>query len=177
MRQGDWMQTVSGKAFWPIDPRPEELDIDDIAHALSMMCRYGGHVSKFYSVAEHSVLMAMKARDLFDKQTAKVALMHDATEAYLSDVIRPVKAHLGNYLGIEDRLWRVIAERFGLPTVIPHAVHYLDNAILVDEMRALHVAPPMPWNISTEGLDVEIVGWSPKEAKQNFLCMYEMLWR
>jgi hypothetical protein len=175
-RQGTWMQTVSGKAFWPIDPRPEELDIGDIAHALSMMCRYGGHCSRFYSVAEHSVLMASYALPNYGDEIAKIALMHDATEAYLTDVIRPIKAHLSNYKEIEERLWLCIAERFGLPKVIPDVVHHLDNAILRDEMNALHMPPPMECNIPAVGLGTQIAGWEPSLAKWAFMGMYQRLW-
>ena len=57
-RKGDWMQTYTGRQFWPIDPRANEVHIEDIAHALSMMCRYNGHCRTFYSVAEHSVLVS-----------------------------------------------------------------------------------------------------------------------
>jgi hypothetical protein len=56
--RGDWIQTATGRPFWPIDPRPEDIDIEDIAHALSMLCRFGGHCLRFYSVAEHSVLLS-----------------------------------------------------------------------------------------------------------------------
>lgn len=175
-RQGTWMQTVSGKVFWPIDPRPEELDINDIAHALGMMCRYGGHCNRFYSVAEHSVLMASYAEANLGTEIAQIALMHDATEAYLSDVIRPVKAHLSNYREIENRLWLCIAERFGLPHAIPDEVHHLDNCILRDEMEALHMPPPMEWNIPNQRLGVHITGWEPKFAGWAFLGMYQKLW-
>ena len=175
-RQGTWMQTVSGKVFWPIDPRPEELDINDIAHALGMMCRYGGHCNRFYSVAEHSVLMASYAEANLGTEIAQIALMHDATEAYLTDVIRPVKAHLSNYREIENRLWLCIAERFSLPQVIPDEVHHLDNCILRDEMEALHMPPPMEWNIPNQRLGVHITGWDPKFAGWAFLGMYQKLW-
>lgn len=175
-RQGTWMQTVSGKVFWPIDPRPEELDINDIAHALGMMCRYGGHCNRFYSVAEHSVLMASYAEANLGTEIAQIALMHDATEAYLTDVIRPIKAHLSNYKEIEERLWLCIAERFGLPQVIPDEVHHLDNCILRDEMEALHMPPPMEWNIPNQRLGVHITGWDPKFAGWAFLGMYQKLW-
>jgi hypothetical protein len=86
-RRGDWMQTFTGRAFYPLDPRPEDIDPVDIAHALSLICRYGGHSSRFYSVAEHCVLMSHAVAP----EHALWALLHDATEAYLGDMIRPLK--------------------------------------------------------------------------------------
>src|SRR4051812_6540197 len=86
-QKGDWMQTISGKAFFPLDPRPADVDIQDIAHALAFQCRFGGHVKEFYSVAEHSVRVSL----ICAHEDAKWGLLHDATEAYLSDIVRPVK--------------------------------------------------------------------------------------
>src|SRR5665213_153577 len=86
-RIGNWMQTYTGKQYWPCDPRPEEVFIIDIAHALSQMCRYSGHCIHFYSVAEHSVLLSRYASTL---ETKKWSLLHDASEAYITDIIRPV---------------------------------------------------------------------------------------
>ena len=77
-RNGDWLQTFTGKAFFPLDPRPEEMDIFDIAHALSNLCRYGGHCNKFYSVAEHSVLVSILCRLYYGEQVALQGLLHDA---------------------------------------------------------------------------------------------------
>lgn len=85
-RRGDWMMTYSGRAFWPLDPRADEIDPLDIAHALSMLCRYGGHVRRFYSVAEHCVLMSHAVAP----EHALWALLHDATEAYMVDLPRPI---------------------------------------------------------------------------------------
>jgi uncharacterized protein len=87
------MQTYTGLAFWPLDPRPDEIRLVDIAHALSKLCRYGGQCLSFYSVAEHSLLVASKAPD----HLKLVALMHDASEAYLLDIPRPIKRHLAGY--------------------------------------------------------------------------------
>ena len=80
--------TFTGKIIDPINPDPEDIDIRDIAHSLSQQCRFTGHTSEFYSVAEHSVLVseAVPARD------AALGLMHDATEAYLADLAKPIKA-------------------------------------------------------------------------------------
>src|SRR5438128_12538670 len=84
--RGDWMQTYTGRAFYPLDPRLDDICIEDIAHALSMLCRYGGQCQEFYSVAEHSVLMSYAV----NPQHALWALLHDATESYMGDLIRPL---------------------------------------------------------------------------------------
>jgi hypothetical protein len=76
-RRGDWMQTFTGRRFWPLDPRGEDVLIEDIAHALSLLTRYGGHCTRFYSVAEHSVLLARAATP----ENALWLLLHDASEA------------------------------------------------------------------------------------------------
>jgi hypothetical protein len=104
------MQLLSGKAFYVTDPKPEDIDILDIAHSLSMQCRYNGHTKGFYSVAEHSVLVA----NLVPPRLRLQALLHDASEAYVGDVIRPIKRLLKNRPQIDDAaflaLQSVIAE-------------------------------------------------------------------
>lgn len=165
-RLGDWMQTVSGKAVWPLDPRPEEIDLEDIAHALSMQCRYAGHCRKFYSVAEHSVLLS---RAMPTVELKRWALLHDATEAYLVDLPRPVKRNMPYYAVAEEYLMAAIAERFGLSGEMPPEVKDADNRILVDEMRQLMRTPPMAWDIPDEPLGVSIGGWYPTVACELFL--------
>src|SRR5690349_636686 len=108
--RGSWMQTFTGRQFYPLDPRLDEIDPLDIAHALSMICRYGGHTKHFYSVAEHCLLMSHAVAPEY----ALWALLHDATEAYVGDMVRPLKHHMPDYRQIEDNLMEVIAERFGL---------------------------------------------------------------
>lgn len=90
-RRGGWMQTYTGKAFYPLDPRPDEVCIDDIAHALSQIPRFGGHARRHYSVAQHSWHMSC----LFGNPLlAYQALLHDAQEAYLGDIVQPLKSCL-----------------------------------------------------------------------------------
>lgn len=137
----NWIQTYTGKQFWPHDARPEEIDIVDIAHALSMKCRFTGHCIQFYSVAQHSVLVSR----LVPERDALHALLHDATEAYLPDVARPIKPLLQNFTEIEDRLWLVIAARFGLDPVLPASVKHADLIALRTERRDLMSPPPRPW--------------------------------
>jgi hypothetical protein len=168
-RKGDWMQTAGGKQFWPLDPRPEEVFIGDIAGALSKLCRYGGQCLQFYSVAEHCVHVANYAPD----ELKLTALLHDASEAYLSDVIRPIKSHLTNYLDIEAGLERVIADRFGLAWPWAPEVKRLDTAILADERDQAMAPPPVPWSQTTEpALGVTLQFWTPKRARAEFLMAF-----
>src|SRR5271165_7548492 len=88
-RKGDWIQTYTGRVMYPLDPRPEEINIIDIAHALSNLCRFTGHVRTFYSVAEHSVRVSQHC----DPKDALWGLLHDASEAYLADMSRPMKRY------------------------------------------------------------------------------------
>ena len=81
------MVTYTGKEFYPLDPNPADIDIKDIAHALSNCCRFAGHIKSFYSVAQHSVIVS----ELCEPENALAGLLHDASEAYLSDIARPVK--------------------------------------------------------------------------------------
>jgi len=170
-RHGDWMQTYTGRKFWPIDPRPEEVHIEDIAHALSMTCRYGGHCQHFYSVAEHSVLISQQVRD----EDALWGLMHDAAEAYISDIIRPAKPFLTNYKLLETNLMTAICERFGLSLVMPESVRWADEAILADEMHQVMGTPPEPWNLRYRKIGVSIRGLMPIAAKKAFLDRFHEL--
>lgn len=171
-RIGDWMQTYTGRAFWPLDPRADEIDILDIAHALSHQCRYAGHCKRFYSVAEHSIWCAVVAvipgsdfntfRDINDAavmarsrlrpehapiaRLAFAALLHDAAEAYLVDLPRPVKASMPDYRLAEARLEALIFRRYGLASH-PN-VKTLDERMLATEAKALMATPPMDWALS-----------------------------
>lgn len=171
MRQGDWMQVHTGRQFWPMDPRADEVDIVDIAHALAMSCRYGGHCEKFYSVAEHSVLISRHLAPEFKLW----GLLHDASEAYASDIIRPLKPHLSNYHAIEARLMAVICEKFGLTGDMPIEVKRADNAILGDEKAQVMGPAPGDWHLTEPPLGVRIEGWPPLVAKSKFLHQFYRL--
>jgi len=159
-RHGDWIQTFGGRAFWPLDPRPEDVAIGDIAHALAHLCRYGGHTRRFYSVAEHSVLMA---RAVSPKHRLW-ALLHDASEAYLVDLPRPIKRAIPQYRTAEA------AE-------MPEEVHLADGRILTDERQQSMAEPPMPWNAEeqVEPLGVRLEFWTPVYAEIQFMTMFDML--
>ncbi|ABK43796.1 conserved hypothetical protein [Magnetococcus marinus MC-1] len=171
-RLGSWIQTFAGKQFWPMDARPGEVDIQDIAHALSMLCRFNGHCNRFYSVAEHSVHLSR----VVEPQHALWGLLHDAAEAYVSDVPRPVKQHVEQFKEIESQLMAVVADCFGLHPEQPREVKKADMQLLATEKVALMKPEPAPWPGLVQGLDgVEIHGWSPSEAKQAFLDRFAEL--
>lgn len=171
-RHGDFMQTATGRKFWPLDPRPEEVFIQDIAHSLSLQCRYAGHCLRFYSVAEHSVLIARKLR--WDgAKLALWALLHDAAEAYTVDVPRPLKLHLVGYKEAEARVMAAICQRFGLPEGMPPAVHDADNRIIGDELVNM---VPMEWHARYDNpLGVTLKYWTPEQAKEEFMATFTAL--
>jgi hypothetical protein len=175
MRQGDWIQTYTGKQYWPTDPRPEDVDIRDIAHALSMLCRFGGHCLRFYSVAEHSVHIA---RWLFPRYGAHVALcglMHDATEAYVTDVPRPLKPFLMGYKQIERDNWLAIAGSFGLPAKLPPIVREADTRALSEEARQNMAACVAEWSAVAEPLGFTLEYWDTEQAELEFLAEFHEL--
>lgn len=183
-RRGDWMQTYTGRQFWPLDPRAEEVHPLDIARGLSHQCRYAGHVKRFYSVAEHCILMSlvMPTREL-----ALAALLHDAAEAYVVDVPRPLKRNLPGYAQIEDRVLTVILDRFGVTferaplgvgglLVLPREVKEADKRILLDERAQLMSIPPAPWAVDElQPLGIGIDALAPHRAYDAYLARLESL--
>lgn len=128
--------THSGQYFDLADPQPDMIRIEDIAHALSHICRFTGHTRHFYSVAEHSVLVSC----CVPRELAMQGLLHDATEAYVNDIAAPLKLLLPDYRAIEARVWTAIAERFGLPLELDPLVKDADLSMLTAERR--HLMPP-----------------------------------
>jgi hypothetical protein len=133
--------TFSDLRFWPLDPNPEKILIADIAHALAHQCRFGGHASKFYSVAEHSVHVSK----LCPPDDALWGLLHDASEAYLIDLPRPLKLlpEFAPYREAERRLQRAVAVRFGLPEDQPASVTEADDTMLWIEAHSLLGSMPV----------------------------------
>lgn len=164
-RLGDWMETYTGAQFWPVDPRSEEVDPVDIAHALSLLCRYAGHTDRFYSVAEHCVVLSHWVAP----KDALHALLHDATEAYVVDIPRPLKRSLPEYRDIEQGVWLAIAERFGVQPEIPQAVLDADTRILLTERAAFKSRSHLEWGMEwMTPLPVTVEGWQPEEAERRY---------
>lgn len=135
------MNTYSGRKFDPMKITPDDVYLEDIAHALSLLCRGGGQLKWFYSVGQHSLNCAKEARARgWSDRVVKACLLHDASEAYISDIIRPVKVHLQNYLEIESMIMNAIWLRFGLEdlTAQEHSLwKQIDNEILELELKTL----------------------------------------
>ncbi|NER82300.1 MAG: phosphohydrolase [Leptolyngbya sp. SIO1D8] len=169
-----WIQTYIGKAFYPLEPAIEDIDIIDIAWSLSHQCRYAGHCKRFYSVAEHSLWLVQVAPTPYKRW----ALLHDAAETYLVDVPRPIKFSLGNYKRIEERLMYLIAEKFELEWPEPFAIEELDYRILEDERLALMGSGKKPWTTGNPlGISSKTSEFSltPEKVFQNFLETYKNL--
>lgn len=167
----NWMQTFSGAAVWPTDLLPEDISVQDVAHALSKLCRYGGHCLRFYSVAEHSVHIC----DYAPQELKLTALLHDASEAFLVDVPRPLKPALLNYKELEDKIMLAVSERFGTQFPLPSEVKRLDNAILADEREQNMALPPRAWVDNGAALGVRLQFWSPEKAAFEFLARFYQL--
>ena len=135
------MTTFTGRHFDPMQIRTEDICIEDIAHALSLMCRGGGHLKYFYSVAQHSLNCAAEAKARgWSGKLQLACLLHDASEAYLSDIIRPVKANLTGYLEIENRIMGKILEKFNLSDLTEEEHRkwkQIDDEILYYELKNL----------------------------------------
>jgi len=184
-RVGAWSQTFTGRQFWPLDPRPSDLCIEDIAHALAYQCRFGGACRTHYSVAEHSVRVAWHVYDMLasggdlsvDPRVLLAALMHDAAEAYLVDLPRPLKVCEGMavYRDAEHTLLRVIESWAGLEAGACDApvVKRADEVLLATERRDLMAPCEMPWSLAEEPLPKIIRPWPAGEAERAFTLYFE----
>lgn len=173
----DAIQTYNGKEVNPFDFKPENVDIDDIAHALSNQCRFSGHTRHFYSVAQHSVLASIVAEVDGDMSLAKTMLMHDAAEAYLLDIPRPIKRRLASvtdaFMNAEEGIMRVLSERFLFKWPMDDAGKEIDNRMLFTEKRDL--MEPCNWGWEMLPYATRIIAQDPREAKYEFLGQFGRL--
>lgn len=177
-----FIQTVSGRRVNPFALAASDIDIGDIAHALAHQCRFGGHCRQFYAVAQHACLVSdLVLAEGGDATAALWGLLHDAPEAYLSDLPHPLKhfSEFGRlYREAEDRLQMAISEHFGLPTEAPPALRRADRALLAAERQAL-MAVTWEWP-ELRGVDpaaIAIEPWPPSMAASEFLSRFRALRR
>lgn len=175
-RKGAWAQTYTGKQFWPLDPKPEEVNLKDIAHALASQCRFNGHSINFYSVAQHCVLVSK----IVNPEQALAALFHDASESYTGDIVSPLKKFLPpEFKEIELKIEKVIFGYFGInPEKVDHKeIKLADKIALVTEMRDVMGKPPEKWEEDGvfEPHHEKIIPLMPKEAERLFLDRYKEL--
>lgn len=139
-----WIQTASGRQYWPLDPRPGDVRISDIAAHLSKICRFNGACEPFYSVAEHSVFVSY----IVPVELALHGLLHDAAEAYCHDIMRPIKHALGGYREIEAANHEAVRVALGMRVLDPDeaaVIKHADNAAVMAEHSVLMAPKPAPW--------------------------------
>lgn len=160
-------QTRSGKAFNLLDPDPRMVDLEDIAHALGKITRFNGHCAHFYSVAEHSVLGARYLATGYGRATQRAFLMHDAAEAYIGDICRPLKKLLGSAIDdIESKVQWAIEQRFGIEVVPLLDIKRIDNIMLMLEAEYLCATPRVgTW----PDVDLPMLQWAPLFAESPWL--------
>lgn len=165
-----WIETYTGRHFHFLDPTDEQIDIRDIAHSLAFTCRYTGHSRRFYSVAEHSILVSYLASDPL------AGLLHDASEAYITDIASPIKPHLHNYKELEDMIMKRIAKKFGFAYPLDPDIKDCDSTQLKTEAKHLLRSGGHPWahlypTRRPHGITPNC--WSPEEAEKKFLERFE----
>jgi 5'-deoxynucleotidase YfbR-like HD superfamily hydrolase len=169
-----YIQTLSGKKFDYVNATVDDIEIEDIATALSHICRFAGHLPEFYSVAEHSVLCSQ----LVPPEFAFEALMHDGSEAYCQDIPAPLKALLPDYRRIEAFVDGLIRFKFDLPLTQSAVVKYADLTMLATERRDLEIDDGTVWPI-LEGIPtsdiIQIVPLRPGQAYGLFMARFNEL--
>ncbi len=153
------IRTFMGKMVDPFNPDPDQITLVDIAHSLSNLCRWNGHTMKYYSVAEHSIFVQNMVQSREDKVAA---MLHDASEAYISDVTRPVKHRLKNYFDVEYDLMIAISRKFNFQYPLSQSVKEADDYALHWEYANLVIAERVPT-------------MTPREAKHAFLGIMDIL--
>lgn len=181
-RYEPFIETYTGRRFFFLNPNPDDIDYEDIAHALSNNCRYTGHSREFYSVAEHSVYVSR----LCSTDNALVGLLHDSAEAYLTDIASPIKPYLTNYKDMENVLLTAILMKHGLETTFPDEIKKADLQQLSTEAYYLLPSKGLDprwgngaWGDESKRPPVEDgykpVCYNPRHAKDMWLAEYERL--
>lgn len=178
-RRDPWMHTNTGRLVCLEDPDPSSIELRDIVVALSHLCRYTGHTHYPYTVAEHSVRVAdALLAEGYTNEIVFTGLMHDATEAFVGDIASPLRKAIGRdaIQRVEDRVYRAIALRFGLPRELPDAVKLADLRMLATEAPyVLTWPPPFDWGLPETAQpypDQTPKFWFARTARSRFLALF-----
>lgn len=187
-RVGDWIQTYSGGQFWPLDPRVEDVKLIDVAHHLSLKCRFQGATRKFYSVAQHvtelsravgSKLKNHVPSELLKYSTEEIQyaiLHHDDSEAFLPDVPSPVKPYLQGWHDIEEKNQMIISVMaFGANPAIMKLIKLWDRQIAQDERGCLLMPCHHAWKSDLSPLGLKLRPWSPEKAEKLYISTHDEL--
>ena len=182
-----WIQTITGRKFDFDHVEGSEVDIEDVAHSLSHQCRFMGHSRVFYSIAEHCIRIWKQLREEgYPLSIQKWGLLHDAAEAYTSDIPRPLKHWIRHYCPafdlLEERVERHVWDSFGLTGDLPLEVKIADARMLLTEKRDLLAEAPQPWEFEqvsdpklTPYPHVRIHPVMPPTIKAEFLLAYQTI--
>ncbi len=162
-----YVSTFSGNRFYPLEPRIDRVAIEDIAHGLAYQCRFNGQTCEFYSVAQHSLLVA----GMVPPHLRLAALLHDAAEAYLGDMVKPLKVLLPEFAAIEEKVSAIIAATFAIDFSDYGPIKRADLIALATEKRDLmpHSVERWAYLDDIPALSAAIVPMSPSQAKRAFL--------
>ena len=171
-RAVQYCETYTGKAFYPMNPKVEDVTILDIAHHLAAQCRYLGATQKFYSTAQHCCLLAHYAETKLKANVVDCAqiLLHDAAEAYLTDLPRPIKQHFPEFRAVDYTIQQCVRKWAGLDVApLPSWQDEIDSRIIHDERAQLMCESGNDWQHAGQPLGVHIVPWTAEHAEAQFL--------
>ena len=173
---GSTIRLSDGNYFDLLHPDLDLISIEVIGSSLSKLCRFGGHCPKFYSVAEHSILCAQWCELVFGPHHALAALLHDASEAFCGDVVKPLKQLLPGYVRIENRILECVYRKFGLVPDM-RIIQHCDRMMLKTEKHHFWPDDDTKWNGFDEVgfANVDIQCYSPIQANNQFLFLFERL--
>lgn len=176
-RIGGYTRTRTGVKFYVLDPRPDEVRVEDIAFSLSNTARWGGHCD-FYSVAQHAVMCARAAMELMLPDVDPYAMLHhDDSEGYMTDLPRPIKKGIPEFKGVENNLMSTIGLALHFSWPMTGGAHALDDSMLIAESRILFPTTTYE-DFPTDGtMEIKIAGsgWSPRFACERYLFMHHLL--
>ena len=177
MKENSFITTRSGINFYPFAPREEQIEISDIAWALSHLCRYTGHTPFFYSVGHHSILVSEYLEEKYGLSAGYAGLLHDAAEAYINDLATPLKRHLKEFNEVEDAIMAAVMRKFKIDPLCMTYVHEGDQILFLTEAKELMGNPQWESVRLFRDQGLRPLDWtfrevSPAEVREKFLLKF-----